>query len=73
MVRLGTWAGPALGIGAWVARIAPDHVASQRVAAAVGMTRRGRFDADHELWAGPVPDARTTGPDDPRSARPRPV
>ena len=52
---LGTWAGPALGIGAWVARIAPDHGASQRVAAAAGLTRRGRFDAEHELWAGPLP------------------
>lgn len=56
---LGGWAGPALGIDGWIARIEPAHQASQRVATRVGLARRGPFDADHDLWAGPVP----RGPD----------
>ncbi len=55
VTRLGTWAGPALGVEAWVARIEPGNVASARVAEAVGLTRRGGFDAGRDLWAGPLP------------------
>ncbi len=33
-----------------VARIRPGNVASTRVAAHVGLVRRGRFDEEHDLW-----------------------
>ncbi|MGI8938098.1 MAG: GNAT family N-acetyltransferase [Iamia sp.] len=52
---LGAWAGGALDITGWVARIEPTNRASHVVARAAGMVRRGRFDADHDLWAGAVP------------------
>ena len=52
---LGRWARAELGVETWVARIGPGNVASQRVATRLGLGRRGRVDADHDLWAGPVP------------------
>lgn len=64
VVRFGAWAGGALDITGWVARIEPTNRASHAVARAAGLARRGRFDADHDLWAGAVPgsQARPEGP-----------
>lgn len=54
VARLGSWAEPALGVEAWVARIDPGNPASQRVAEGLGLVRGGRFDPSHDLWVGPV-------------------
>lgn len=58
---LGGWAGPALGLAAWVARIEPGNVASQRVATRLGLEQRGRFDDHHDLWSGPLPASARDG------------
>jgi len=53
-VRLAAeWAAGAVAPARLVARIAPGHRPSERVAAAAGFTRRGRLDDVHDLWARP--------------------
>jgi RimJ/RimL family protein N-acetyltransferase len=51
---LAHWAVSTMGIIAAVARIGPGNPASEAVARRLGLTRRGRFDADVDLWAGPL-------------------
>ena len=44
-----------LGIRRFTAHIHPEHLASQRVAAAVGLARAGHVDDDgEEIWANPT-------------------
>ncbi|HXH57875.1 GNAT family N-acetyltransferase [Iamia sp.] len=63
---LAHWAVSTMGITAAVARIEPGNLASEAVARRLGLTRRGRFDADVDLWAGPLgAAARPSGPPGP--------
>ncbi|MEJ7584106.1 MAG: GNAT family N-acetyltransferase [Acidimicrobiales bacterium] len=47
------WAASTLAPARLVVRIPPGHLASERVATAAGFARRGRLDADHDLWTRP--------------------
>lgn len=63
---LARWAVSTAGITAAVARIRPGNPASEAVARRLGLTRRGRFAADVDLWAGPLAvAARPGGPAEP--------